>query len=187
MGEVETRLKNQIADEARKRRSGSFTYPFGRPYNMTGVVFNIGDTLISGVFSGRVKEQHGLLSIEGSFEFSLEDEFADPLDIGIKAGGESYAPTFAPCQNTCPAPARWRKPLAWVQGLMVLGIAHKRSIDWAGWPDTAAPVHMAGLESRPALQNMLPTISSAPLRAIPSVLFGLPRPPDLIITSKATR
>jgi len=84
MAEVEKRLKNQIANEARRKRKGSFTYPFGRPYNMTGVVFSIGDTVIGGVFSGNVEERNDVLSIEGSFDFYLRDEFADPADIGIE-------------------------------------------------------------------------------------------------------
>lgn len=84
IAEVETRLKDQIASEARKMRNGSFTYPFGKPYNMTGVVFSIGDTVIGGEFSGSVLEQNGILTVEGSFEFYLRDEFADPADIGVE-------------------------------------------------------------------------------------------------------
>lgn len=44
MARVEKRLKDQIATEARRKRTGGFIYPFGRPYNMTSVVFSIGDT-----------------------------------------------------------------------------------------------------------------------------------------------
>ena len=51
---------------------------------MTGVVFSIGDTVIGGEFSGGVEEQHGAPSVEGSFDFYLRDEFADPADIGIE-------------------------------------------------------------------------------------------------------
>ncbi len=51
---------------------------------MTGVVFSIGDTVIGGEFSGNVEEHHGVLTIEGSFDFYLRDEFADPADIGIE-------------------------------------------------------------------------------------------------------
>ncbi|MEO1222191.1 MAG: hypothetical protein AAFY42_12710, partial [Pseudomonadota bacterium] len=39
MARVEQRLKDQIATEARRKRTGGFIYPFGRPYNMTSVVF----------------------------------------------------------------------------------------------------------------------------------------------------
>lgn len=51
---------------------------------MTGVVFSIGDTVIGGEFSGSVLEQNGILTIEGSFDFYLRDEFADPADIGVE-------------------------------------------------------------------------------------------------------
>ena len=84
MAEVEKRLKDQIANEARRKRNGSFTYPFGRPYKMTDLVFSLGDTVIGGVFSGSTEERNGVLSIEGSFDFRLRDEFADPADIGVE-------------------------------------------------------------------------------------------------------
>lgn len=84
MARVEKRLKDQIATEACRKRTGSFIYPFGRPYDMTSVVFSIGDTVIGGEFSGNVEEQHGVLAVEGSFEFYLRDEFADPADIGVE-------------------------------------------------------------------------------------------------------
>lgn len=84
IAQVEKRLKDQIATEARNKRTGRFTYPFGRPYNITSVVFSIGDTVIGGEFSGSVEEQHGVLNVEGSFEFYLRDEFVDPADIGVE-------------------------------------------------------------------------------------------------------
>lgn len=84
MAEVETRLKNQIARRARSERNGTFSETFYRPYDMTGVVFSIGDTVIGGTFSGNVKERHGVLTVEGSFDFYLRDEFADPADIGVE-------------------------------------------------------------------------------------------------------
>lgn len=84
MAEVETRLKYQIARRARSKRNGTFSETFCRPYDMTGVVFSIGDTVIGGTFSGNVKERHGVLTVEGSFDFYLRYEFADPADIGIE-------------------------------------------------------------------------------------------------------
>jgi len=84
MAEVEKRLKDQISTEARSKRTGSFTYPFGRAYNMTNIVFSIGDTVIGGEFSGSVEERHGVLNVEGSFDFYLRDEFANPADIGVE-------------------------------------------------------------------------------------------------------
>lgn len=35
-------------------------------------------------FQVNVEEQHGVLSAEGSFDFYLRDEFADPADRGIE-------------------------------------------------------------------------------------------------------
>lgn len=84
MAEVEDRLKLQIAREARGKRSGGLSYSFNNSYDMTGIAFSIGDTVIGGTFSGSVAEEHGVLSIEGEFDFYLRDEFVDPLDIGIE-------------------------------------------------------------------------------------------------------
>lgn len=84
MAQVESKLKDQVAREARKKRDGSFADTFYNTYGMTGVVFSIGDTVIGGEFSGNVEEQHGVLSVEGSFDFYLRDEFSDPADIGIE-------------------------------------------------------------------------------------------------------
>ena len=84
MAEGESKLKDQVARQARKKRDGSFTDTFYNTYGMAGVVFSIGDTVIGGEFSGNVEEQHGVLSVEGSFDFYLKDEFADPADIGIE-------------------------------------------------------------------------------------------------------
>jgi hypothetical protein len=84
MSEVENKLKNQTVRLARARRNGSISDTFYNTYNMTGVVFSIGDTVIGGEFSGSVLEQNGILTIEGSFDFYLRDEFADPADIGVE-------------------------------------------------------------------------------------------------------
>lgn len=84
MAQVEIRLKNQLARVARAKRNGRITDTFYNSYGMTNVVFSIGDTVIGGEFSGSVEEQHGVLSMEGSFDFYLRDEFADPADIGVE-------------------------------------------------------------------------------------------------------
>lgn len=82
MSEVDGKLKQQIAIKARNERNGSFRYTFGRPYDMTSLVFSIGDTTIGGVFTGFTQETKSMLELEGSFAFYLKDEFADPADIG---------------------------------------------------------------------------------------------------------
>jgi len=82
--------KQQIARAARSSRSGSVSYNFENTYDMTGIVFSIGDTTIGGSFSGQSSEQNGILSIEGNLDFYLNDEFADPLDIGVEV--DDYSP-----------------------------------------------------------------------------------------------
>lgn len=51
---------------------------------MTFTVFSIGDTTIGGTLSGQVSALQGKLVFSGSMEFYLEDEFSDPLDIGVE-------------------------------------------------------------------------------------------------------
>ncbi len=77
-------LKQQLASEARKIRNGVVTYHFENAYDLTSVSFSIGDTVIGGKFSGHCQEQHGALVLNGSLDFYLRDEFADPLDVGIE-------------------------------------------------------------------------------------------------------
>lgn len=84
MGRREHDLKGQIADAARQSKGGSFSYDFHRSYNMTDVVFSVGDTTIGGVFSGRSSDRFSLLELSGSIDFYLRDEFADPLGVGIE-------------------------------------------------------------------------------------------------------
>ncbi|NOD90393.1 minor capsid protein [Ruegeria sp. HKCCD4315] len=84
MALVDKNLKDQVERAAREKRDGSFSDTFYNTYGMTGVVFSIGDTVIGGEFSVNVEEQHGVLAVEGSIEFYLRDEFADPADIGVE-------------------------------------------------------------------------------------------------------
>lgn len=90
MALVEDKLKGQIASEARLTSGGSFTYPFGRPYDMEHIAFSIGDTTIGGVAYGQVKKVNNSLSVQGSLDFYLRDMFADPLDIGVEV--DDYTP-----------------------------------------------------------------------------------------------
>lgn len=82
---VEDRLIRQIAEAAREARNGVFSGDFVRTYDMTDLVFSIGDTTIGGNFVGHVTERDGVLEIFGDLEFYLADEFADPLDVGVEA------------------------------------------------------------------------------------------------------
>lgn len=84
MKTVEDRLKSQIAKAARDTRNGSFSYAFYDTYDMTGLVFSIGDTTIGGEFAGRATERNGVITISGELQFYLNDEFVDPLDLGVE-------------------------------------------------------------------------------------------------------
>lgn len=77
-------LKEQLAKEARTVRDGSLRYDFYSSYNMTGIAFSIGDTVIGGEATGSVSEQHGILTLSGELAFYIDDEFADPADIGVE-------------------------------------------------------------------------------------------------------
>lgn len=82
--EVSERLKTQISAAARQNQNGTFSDSFYNSYNMTGIVFSLGDTVIGGEFTGQTTEINGIVSFSGSLEFYLSDEFADPLDIGVE-------------------------------------------------------------------------------------------------------
>lgn len=84
------RLSDQIAEEAREVGSGAFTYDFGFFYNFGSVTFSHGNGTVKGVFIG-IAEDHGdMLAIRGESAFTFSDEFKDPLDAGIEAGGTPY-------------------------------------------------------------------------------------------------
>ena len=59
---------------------GGRLYPSGR----AGTVFSIGDTTTGGGFSGRASIASGVIALSGEFAFYLQDEFIDPLDIGVE-------------------------------------------------------------------------------------------------------
>lgn len=84
ISEVSERLKGNIARVAREHPDGSFSDDFVNIYNMTSIVFSIGDTTIGGLFTGNCVAEFGILTPSGQFEFYLEDEFADPADVGVE-------------------------------------------------------------------------------------------------------
>lgn len=83
-------LKGQIASAARSARGGSASYRFENAYDMTGIVFSIGDTTIGGSFSGQSVEQNGIIELSGNLDLYLKDEFTDPLDVGVEV--DDYRP-----------------------------------------------------------------------------------------------
>lgn len=84
MKEVEVKLKNNIARLSRQNRGNSFSDYYENTYDMTWTTFSIGDTKIRADVSGSCAERHGTLEISGDIDFRLEDEFVDPLDIGLE-------------------------------------------------------------------------------------------------------
>ena len=76
------KLRSQIVAEARAHVNMEFMYDFGTTYDLTSVVFSIGDTTIGGVFSRFCSRRIGFLELQGQIEFYLDDKFVDPLDIG---------------------------------------------------------------------------------------------------------
>ena len=91
-------LKGQLASAARSSRSGSVFYNFKNTYDMTDIVFSIGDTTIGGSFSGQSVKQNGIIELSGSLELYLSDEFADPLDVGVDV--DDYRPGSILYDNT---------------------------------------------------------------------------------------
>lgn len=81
---VQRSLQNNIAERARENPDGIFADEFINSYNMTDLAFSIGDTTIGGSFSGRASMVSGVIAISGEFAFYLQDEFIDPLDIGLE-------------------------------------------------------------------------------------------------------
>lgn len=84
MGEVRERIRGHIARVARRHQNGAFSDDFVNTYNMTGVVFSIGDTTMGGRFTGNCVAAFGILTLSGQCEFDLEDEFADPANVGME-------------------------------------------------------------------------------------------------------
>ena len=77
-------LQDNIAVVAREHPNGAFSDTFENIYDMTGIVFSIGDTTIGGRFTGNCVSDFGVLTVLGIFDFYLEDEFADPADVGME-------------------------------------------------------------------------------------------------------
>ena len=84
------RLSDQIADEARKVRSGSLAYYFDYAFDFGSVQFSHGGGVAKGTFDGTVANDGGMLRIAGRSFFAFSDQFADPLGLGIEVGGVPY-------------------------------------------------------------------------------------------------
>jgi len=87
---VRKSLKDQIARVARMHPNAAFSDDFYNTYDMTGIVFSVGDTTIGGRFTGDCVAEFGILTVSGQIDFYLKDEFADPIDVGIELFGDPY-------------------------------------------------------------------------------------------------
>jgi hypothetical protein len=88
-------MKGHIAQVARRHPNGAFSDDFFDIHTMTGIVFSIGDTTIGSLFTENYSAEFDILTVSGQFEFSLEDEFADPADVGL----EVIDPGETICEN----------------------------------------------------------------------------------------
>lgn len=77
-------LQANIARLARENHNGAFSDNFYNTYDMQGIVFSLGDTTIGGNFVGRSSRVANFLSVAGEIAFYLQDEFVDPLDVGVE-------------------------------------------------------------------------------------------------------
>lgn len=87
------RLAGQIATAARGRGPGTFTYDFEWVYDFGDVEFSHGYGTVSGLFSGFAEDHGAIYAIDGESTFKFQDEFKDPLDIGVEPGGTPYLVT----------------------------------------------------------------------------------------------
>ncbi|MGK2872444.1 MAG: phage minor head protein [Alphaproteobacteria bacterium] len=74
----------QIVDEARKHASGNFAYDFGNSYSFDDYLYVFGDSVVSGVFTGMVRHENGMMCISGEVKYTYDDTFTDPADIREK-------------------------------------------------------------------------------------------------------
>jgi hypothetical protein len=84
------RLADEIASKARKTGHGDLRFSFGNSYDFGDVAFSHGFGVVRGKFAGSVEDRGDVLRITGDSSFEYSDKFADPLDVGIEAGGVPY-------------------------------------------------------------------------------------------------
>lgn len=80
---AEAGILNAIVSAARSNPVGRYSDYFENSYDMTGIVFSIGDTTVRGDFFGTCELDGENVITSGTIIFSLNDAFEDPLDVGI--------------------------------------------------------------------------------------------------------
>jgi hypothetical protein len=91
---VYDRINTQIVDAARKAQSGNFQYSFIHSYSFIRYVFGFGDGVVSGEFSGSVKNENWMMYINGEESYQYTDHFTDVVDIReLWYGSSALTPT----------------------------------------------------------------------------------------------
>ena len=83
------RINAQIIDEAREVKSGTFSYEFVGTYQFEGYVYAFGKSVVEGEFLGSVRNENGMMYIEGNILYSYSDKFTDPADLRKIGSGSS--------------------------------------------------------------------------------------------------
>lgn len=78
----------QIIEEAR-RHEGAFGYNFEGSYAFRPYLYVFGGGVVSGVFTGTVRREAGMMIIAGEVEYFYDDTFTDPLDARELVRGTS--------------------------------------------------------------------------------------------------
>ena len=77
-------FRDQVAAKARRVRSGHFSRSFRNKYDFLGVHFVLGDSTVSGAFTGFATEYpDGAVEFKGRADIEFFDEFHDPADFII--------------------------------------------------------------------------------------------------------
>lgn len=78
----------QIIEEARQRE-GIFGYHFDSTYEFRPYLYVFGGGTVSGVFTGNVRRDAGMMYINGEVEYFYDDTFTDPLSVRETIRGTS--------------------------------------------------------------------------------------------------
>lgn len=87
----------QIVDAARNHSLGAFSYDFKKSYPDFGnYLFVFGGGTVSGVFTGTVRHENGMMHIHGIIEYRYSDTFTDPRGIRQRLIGTSNPAAATP-------------------------------------------------------------------------------------------
>lgn len=84
------RVNAQIIDAARNHASGAFSYDFNNSYDeFENYLFVFGGSIVSGVFTGAVRHENGMMYIQGTIDYRYSDIFTDIFGQRQRAIGTS--------------------------------------------------------------------------------------------------